>query len=198
MEHWIQRILLATLASTSVNAIAQSESTVTDTDISNEIFELGMFAGIINIGDFGSEWAYGVSAVFQASEDFFLQYNYLRTDVDESSYELSQGNYFSGDDRAYSHYDLLVGYKIFQGEMYPSEGKAYLSSLYIVGGVGDTQFGGEESFTYTIGAGYQIALSRNYLIRFDYRNYIYDSNLIRAEETTTQSALFSAGLNYLF
>ncbi|GAB1258767.1 hypothetical protein NBRC116494_32690 [Aurantivibrio plasticivorans] len=201
MDNWIQRIFLGSaLLGLPLTVCAQEEETHSGSsiDIEREVFELGAFVGIINIGDFSSELAYGITGEFQASEDFFLQYNFLQTDVDLSSFELSQTPYFTGDDRTYRHYDLLVGYKVFHGEMYPSKGKANLSSLYIVGGVGDTQFGDEERFTYTLGVGYQIALSRNYKFRADYRHYFYDSSIIQTEEKTRQSGFFSVGLNYLF
>lgn len=204
MEHRVQRIFLAALlgacltGASLAGAQVQAQEQPQNIRIDQDVFELGLFTGIINIGDFGSEWAVGISAVFQASEDFFLQYNYMQADTDLSAFEQSQGAYFSGDDRTFSHYDLLVGYKIFQGEMYPGEGKENLSSLYLVGGVGDTQFGDEESFTYTLGIGYQIALSRRYVLHADYRNYIYESSLIRSEETTTTNGQFSVGINYLF
>ncbi|MCW8193623.1 outer membrane beta-barrel domain-containing protein [Proteobacteria bacterium 005FR1] len=178
-----------TLASPGVNAQA---------DIDKENFELGVFTGIINIGDFGSEWLAGISANFQASENFFLQYNYLQADAGLSSFEESQGRYFSGSDRNFVHYDLLVGYKLFQAEVYPREGKANLSSFYLVGGVGETRFGDEENFTITAGIGYELALTRDLIVRADYRNYIYESSLIRDEEETVQSAQFSIGLGYLF
>lgn len=178
--------------------LACSQEAVEASDLNQEVFELGLFTGIINIGDFNSEWVVGISASFQASEDFFIQYNYLQTDADLSSFEQSQGQFFSGDDRTFIHYDLLVGYNLFQGEIYSGESQANLSSFYLVGGVGDTRFGGESSFTLTIGAGYQITLARRYVLHVDYRNYIYESSLIRSEETTTNNAQFSIGLNYLF
>lgn len=174
------------------------ESAEQVSNLDKEIFELGLFTGIINISDFGSEFVVGISANFQASEDFFIQYNYLQTDADLSSFEQSQGSYFSGSKRSFVHYDLLVGYNLFQGEMYPSEGKANLSSLYLVGGVGDTRFGGEANFTVTLGLGYQMALSRQFILRMDYRNYIYESSLINSTEETVQNSQFTVGLNYLF
>lgn len=167
-------------------------------DIDQEVFELGVFSGVVNIGDFGSEWLAGLSASFQASENFFLQYNYLQAEAGLSSFEESQGRYFSGSDRDFVHYDLLVGYKLFQAEVYPREGRANLSSFYLVGGVGETRFGGEENATITAGLGYELALSRDWIIRADYRSYIYDSSLIRGEEETVQSTQFSLGLGYLF
>lgn len=179
-------------------AAAQGDNSVDASDLDNEVFKLGLFTGVLNIGDFGSEWVVGLSGTFQASEDFFLQYNYLQTDADLSSFEKSQGSYFSDSDRRFVHYDLLVGYNLFQGEVYPSEGIAKLSSFYLVGGVGDTQFGDEESFTVTYGLGYQIAAWRRIIVNVDYRNHLYESSLIRGEEETTQNTQFSVGVNYLF
>lgn len=198
MEYRIQRIFLTIVCLIGFGANATAQDNVDASDLNSEVFELGLFAGVLNIADFNSEWIVGITANFQASEDFFIQYNYFQTDTDLSSYERSQGQFFSGDDRRFVHYDLLVGYNLFQGEFYPEEGSANLSSFYIVGGVGDTRFGGESSFTLTLGLGYQFAIARRYVVRTDYRNYIYESSLIRSEETTTNNTQFSIGLNYLF
>ena len=194
----LKLVFVVVLLNFSAVVQAQEETQVGTSDLNHEVFELGLFAGVLNIGDFTSEWAVGLTASFQASEDFFIQYNYLQTEVDLSSFELSQGSYFSGSDRQFVHFDLLVGYKLFQGEMFSAEGVANLSSFYLLGGVGDTRFGGEESFTYTYGVGYQIALARQYILHVDYRNYLYQSSLVRGQETTTSNTQFSIGLNYLF
>lgn len=204
MEHRIQRLLLSLCLFIWGTVVCAQESnapvenTVKASDLDKEVFEVGLFTGIINVSDFGSELVLGISANFQASEDFFLQYNYLQTDISLSSFEQSQGSYFSGDDRTFVHYDLLVGYNLFQGELYPSEGKANLSSLYLVAGVGETRFGGEANFTVTVGLGYQTAIARRWIVRADYRNFIYDSSLINSDEETVQNSLFSVGVNYLF
>ena len=140
MDNRFQFVLLKMKAATLAvamciaPAVFADESVTTDiSDINNEVFELGVFAGIINIEDFGSEFVPGISATFRASEDFFIQYNYLQTDVSPSSYENNQGKLFDGDDRTFKHYDLLIGYNLFQGEFFPSPPKANLSSLYVVG-----------------------------------------------------------------
>ncbi|MGB3611511.1 MAG: outer membrane beta-barrel domain-containing protein [Cellvibrio sp.] len=167
-------------------------------NINNEVFELGIFAGIINIEDFGSEFAPGISATFRASEDFFIQYNYLQADVSPSSYEKNQGKLFDGDDRTFRHYDLLIGYNLFQGEFFPSPPKANLSSLYLVAGVGDTEFGGESSLTYTLGIGYQLSLTRRFALQFDFRDYIYQSTLVSDEKRSVGAAQISSGVKFLF
>lgn len=178
---------------------AQSPSAShSNTPIKSEVFELGAAVGLINISDFNSEITTGISATFKASEDFFLQYNYFQARASSSAYEKSQGRLFDGSDRTFRHYDLLLGYNIFQGEFFPMGSKARLSALHLVGGVGDTTFGGEDSFTYTLGVGYQVAITRRFILRIDYRSYSYTSNLISDEDKTVTSSQLSSGLSFLF
>ncbi len=203
MDNRFQFVLLklraaALAVATCVAPAAFADEVADISNINNEVFELGIFAGIINIEDFGSEFAPGISATFRASEDFFIQYNYLQTDVSSSSYENNQGKFFEGDDRSFRHYDLLIGYNLFQGEFFPSPPKANLSTLYVVAGVGDTEFGGESSMTYTLGLGYQVALTRRIGLHFDFRDYIYKSTLVSDEDRSVSAAQISSGLKYSF
>ncbi len=203
MAHWIQRILLTVSLIGFLNFIAlptsaenaSLESSMSSLD--NEQFELGITAGVINIQDFGSEIIAGINANFIASEDVFMQMTFLQADAELSSYEKSQGQLFANDDRTFKQLGFLVGYNLFQGEQFFSQPDAQLSSLYLVAGIGDTDFGGEESFTYILGVGYQVGLSRRVNLKFDYRNYIYDSSLLREDEAT-QNGQLSASLNWLF
>lgn len=164
--------------------------------IDTEFFELGFTAGVINIEDFTSEISVGLSSTFRATENFFLQFNWLKTDVSLSSVEESSQGAFTGS-RAYQHYNFLLGYNLFQGEIFRGS-RSGLSSFYGVIGVGDTEFLDESNFTYVYGLGYQTALSRRYTLRFDYRNYLYDSVVVSEDEKSTVNANFSVGLSWLF
>lgn len=179
--------------------LAQEESSgsMDISDINNEVISVGVFAGIVNVQDFTSEFAPGLSATFRASEDFFIQYNFLEADVSLSSYENSQGAYFTGDDRTFTHYDLLIGYNLFQGEFFPSP-TASLSTLYTVVGVGNTDFGGESKLTYTLGLGYEVALTRKISAHIDFRDYIYQSSLVSDEKRMVHTTQVSVGAKYWF
>jgi outer membrane beta-barrel protein len=185
-------------AQDSVEDIESDENAL---DINNEVFELGAFTGIINIENFTSAVVGGLGATFRASEDFFIQYNYLRANVSLTSFEktpqFGDGGYTLGD-RNFVHYDLLVGYNLFQGEFFPSPAKTNLSSLYVVAGVGDTEFGGESSMTYIFGIGYQVALSRHLGLHFDFKDYLYKSSIITEKSEIVKATQISAGLKYLF
>ena len=167
-------------------------------NINSELFDVGIVTGVINIEDFASDMLFGANVTFKASEYFFLQYNYVQAGIGQSSYENLNGD-FALENRDFVHYDLLLGYNIFQGEFFTSGKNANLSNLYIVGGFGGTELGGENNFTYTIGAGYLVEFSRKYLVRVDYRNYIFDTSLIiPGQETTVNNSQFSIGVGYLF
>jgi outer membrane beta-barrel protein len=167
--------------------------------VRSEFLEMGINAGWVNIEDFGNEFAIGAGLTFRATEDFFLQINYMQTDEVELSTAETEGPtvFIASEERDFKHYDLLLGVNIFQGEFFVSDNKANLSALYGLVGVGETEFGGENRFTYTLGLGYQIAFQRRYIVRFDIRDYIYDSSLI-AEDASTHNFHMSAGISYLF
>lgn len=168
--------------------------------VNSELFDIGFVAGVISLEDFPSEFVIGANITFKASEDFFLQYNYVQSDISESSFEKNPAfTPLDLDDRTFEHYDLLLGYNLLQGEFFASGDSAHLSALYLVGGIGDTDFGGEENFTYTLGVGYQIEFFRKVLVRFDYRDYIYQTSLVvGGEEETVHNNQISLGLGYLF
>jgi len=212
MEYWFQRILLIIryplilFFCTSINWVlaAQDDNQTTvsekniDIDIDTEYFDVGIFTGLLNIEDFNGELVTGINITFNANEDFFIQFNYLEADAALSSFESSQGQLFAGDDRTFAHFDFLLGYNLFLGEHFMSGSTTTkLSSFYLVAGVGNTEFGGEESFTYTLGLGYQIAIQRNILVRIDFRDYIYKTNII-GENNSTDNTQLSAGVSFLF
>lgn len=206
MENRLQHIFLRSFSIVSFSVLAlfaavPEKVNAGELKVNSELFDIGLTAGIINIEDFPAEFLVGASITFKASEDFFLQYNYVQADISRSSFERAEGqsDYALGNDRNFEHYDLLIGYNLFQGEFFVGDGDAHLSTLYLVGGIGDTNFGGEENFTYTLGLGYQIEFHRKYVLRIDYRDYIYRSSLISGDdETTVQNNQFSVGLGYLF
>lgn len=201
MENRIQHFLLTAICASVLSvAVSADEAESFDADrVNSEFFELGVFAGLLNVQDFTTNPVLGVSASFNASEDVFLQFNWAQSDVAQSSYEKAEqgGSFFTGDDRNYQYYDFLVGYNLLQGEVFSAPGQANWSALYLVGGVGNTDFGGESSFTYTVGVGYKVTFARRYVWKLDLRDHSYRSSLI-AEDDRTHNLELSTGISYLF
>ncbi len=190
MKQRLQQAVLCCLALCSTPVLAET------LDIDTEFFEVGVSAGVLDVEDFGSELTMGVYATFRATEDFFLQSNYVQTRVSYSSVESGPQGPFSGN-RNYRHYNLLLGYNLFQGEVFRGEYSG-LAGLYLVGGVGDTKFMDEANFTYIYGIGYQLSVSRKWTIRVDYHNYQYDSIVIDQLQTKVDNTHLLIGGSYMF
>jgi len=173
---------------------------VTEDEIDDEFFEIGVFAGNLTIDNFGSELVYGVNASFHATEDFFLQMNYGMSKAGLTSFEDLSGQnvrLLSDSERDYTYYDLLVGYNIFPGEVFMTSKLTFNSSFYLVAGIGNTEFGGEDNFTTTLGTGYRIVLRDWLTWHIDYRDHIFNSDILK-EDQTTHNIEFSTGLTLFF
>ena len=81
-----------------------------------------------------------------------------RTDTDQTSFEdLSGGaQLLTDDERQLTYYNISLGWNVFPGEVFIGSGYAFNSALYLIGGVGNTDFGGDNHFTVNVGAGYRL------------------------------------------
>lgn len=173
---------------------------IQEADIDAEFFEIGAFAGIMTIDNFSSEPLVGVSAAFHATEDFFLQFNYGMTEAGLTSFEELSGEnvrLLNDSDRDFSYYDFLVGYNIFPGEIFFSDSLTFNSAFYLVGGVGNTEFGGENNFTTTLGTGFRVVLLDWLTVHVDFRDHMFTSDLIR-ESQLTHNIELSSGVTLFF
>lgn len=180
----------------SLSAVAAGEKL----RLNNEYFEFGVSAGVLNVQDFPAGLTLGVSATFSATEDFFLQYNYQFADVGENRFESDPENraiFFQGEDRQFRHYDLLLGYKLFQSEFFVLDGYNTIGNLYTVLGIGNTAFGDEDSFSTVVGVGYKVGLTRKWQLRFDFRDYIYRSEIL-IDDGLRHNTSFTTGVSYLW
>jgi outer membrane beta-barrel protein len=168
--------------------------------IDDESFEVGLYAGILSIEDFGSEPVFGVKASYYATEDLFLQLNYGFAQAGLTSFEELSGQnvrLLTDSERDYSYYNALVGYNIFPGEVFMTSKLTFNSSFYLVGGVGNTEFGGEDNFTTLLGTGYRIVLRDWLTWHVDLRDHIFKSDIISQGQITHNIEL-SSGVTWFF
>lgn len=171
---------------------------VKEADIDDEFFEIGAYVGVISIDNFGSEPVYGINALFHATEDFFLQANYGVSKADKTSWEeLSGFDLLTSSERDYTYYNLLLGYNIFPGEVFMTSRLTFNSDFYLLGGVGNTEFGGEDNFTTTLGTGYRIVLRDWLTWHIDLFDHIFKSDIIKDSQTTHNIEL-STGITLFF
>lgn len=167
---------------------------VTEAEIDDEFFEVGAYGGMLTIDNFGNKAVFGINAAFHATEDFFLQFNYGTSSAGLTSFEELSGQnvrLLTNSERDYTYYDLLVGYNIFPGEVFVTSKLSFNSAFYLVGGVGNTKFGGEENFTTTLGTGYRIVLRDWLTWHIDYRDHIFNSDVLKQNQTTHNIELTS-------
>ncbi|MDH3948890.1 MAG: outer membrane beta-barrel domain-containing protein [Gammaproteobacteria bacterium] len=173
---------------------------VSEAAIDDESFEVGLYVGILNIENFGTEPLIGIKASYYATEDFFLQVNYGIAKAGLTSFEELGGQnvrLLTDDERDYTYYDFLAGYNIFPGEVFMTSKLTFNSSFYLVGGVGNTEFGGEDNFTTVLGTGYRIVLRDWLTWHIDFRDHIFKSDIISQSQITHNTEL-STGVTLFF
>ena len=167
--------------------------------IDTDDFEIGAYVGLMSVEDFETNASYGVRLDYHITEKFFVEGNYGQTTVGESSFEkLSGGAQLLPDDqRELTFYDLSVGYNLLPGEAFVGRNRAFNGALYVQAGAGNTDFAGDSHFTLMLGAGYRMLLWRAMAMHVDFRDHIFDSDLLGSSKTTHNIEL-SLGLSFFF
>ncbi len=160
--------------------------TITEADIDSEDFEVGAFVGVMGIEDFGSNVVYGVRASYHATEDFFFEAAAGATRADETSYETLSGGaqLLTDSQRDLYYYNLSLGYNVLPGESFIGSRHAFNSALYLVAGVGNTEFADDSHFTYSVGAGYRFLLNDWVALHLDFKDHIFESDLLGTDKYT--------------
>jgi outer membrane beta-barrel protein len=167
--------------------------------IDSEDFELGFYLGGIFVEDFGSSFVYGLNFAYHITEDFFLEAAYGRTEVGKTSFEELSGDIeiLSDEDRQFSYYNISLGYKLFPGEVFVGKHHAFNSDLYLIAGVGNTDFAGSQRFTVNFGVGYRFFATDWMAWRMDLRDYVFDIDVL-GENKTTHNLEVRTGLTFFF
>ena len=212
MENWNQRVLLAGLLMAGLPVQAQDvfeeppdvvspeieRRDISPAAIDTEDFEAGAYVGMLSIEDFDSDFLWGVRFAWHVTEDFFLEASYGASQGDRTSFEELSGGapLFKDADRDYTFYDLSVGWNALPGEIFLGD-RAFKSDLYLVLGVGGTDFLDDNWFTVNAGIGYRLLLTDSLAWRLDVRDHIFDRDTF-GEDEITHNVEISTGLYYFF
>jgi len=141
-------------------------------------FEIGGFAGVINVEDFNANPSYGVRLAYHISEDFFTEATVGQTTVGRNAAELFFNFDLARGERQFTYYDLSFGYNILPGEVFVGRRRAFNSALYTTVGVGGTRFAGDDEFTFVLGVGYRALINDWLALHLDLRDHAYRSTLL--------------------
>ncbi len=171
---------------------------INEANIDSENFELGLFIGVISIEDFSSNTLLGARVAYHVSENLFVEAAYGQAEAGQTSFEILSGGapFLTEDERDYRYYNLALGYNL-NGETFVTNNWVFNSATYFTLGAGSTEFGGDERFTLSFGAGYRLLLTDYFALHFDLRDHIFNSELI-GEEKTTHNIEYGLGATFFF
>ena len=167
--------------------------------IDSEDFEVSIYYGVLSIEDFGSNDVYGVRLAYHITEGLFLEAAYGQSVGGQTSFENLSGSaqLLTDEERDYNYYNLSAAYNLLPGETFIGKSWAFNSALYVIGGVGNTEFGGDERFTVNFGFGYRLLFNDWLAMHVDVRDHLFDSDLLGKEKTVHNFEL-TAGFSVFF
>ncbi len=167
--------------------------------IDSDDIELGVFTGILGIEDFGSQAVHGLRLAYHVTSALFMEAAYGRSTAGLTSYERLSGGarLLSDDERRLDYYSLSAGYDLLPGETFLGGLQAYPSAFTIIGGIGSTDFAGNQRFTLSVGTGYRLLLTDWLAVHLDMRDLIFDMDLL-GENKTTHNIEIDAGVSGYF
>lgn len=171
---------------------------INESNIDSENFEIGLFAGILSIEDFSSDPVIGARLAYHVSEDFFVEASYGKSEAGRTSFEILSGGapFLTDEERDYTYYNLSLGYNL-NGEVFLTRNLVFNSATYFTLGAGSTDFGGDDRFTVTLGAGYRLLLTDYFALHIGLKDHIFNSEII-GEEKTTHNIEYGLGATFFF
>lgn len=172
---------------------------VKENRIDTEDFEVGLFTGLMSVEDFGTNSVFGARLAYHVTEDIFVEAAYGMTDAGLTSYERLGGavTVLTDDEREYSYYNLSLGYNLLPGESFIGSRRAFSSDMYLIGGIGATEFAGDNRFTWNFGAGYRLLLNDWLALHADVRDHMFDIDVL-GEDKTAHNIEIHAGATVFF
>ncbi len=148
--------------------------------VDTENWEVGAFVGVMAIEDFGTGAVYGARVDYHITENLFAEFSVGQTEADETSFEVLSGGtqILTSDERDLTYFNVSVGYNLFQGELFLGENRAYNANLYILAGVGNTDFAGDDFFTLSGGVGTRLFFTDWLSLNADLRAYSFEHEIL--------------------
>lgn len=171
---------------------------INESNIDSENIELGVFAGILSIEDFSTNPVVGARIAYHVNEDFFVEASYAQSEAGETSFEILSGGapFLTDEERDYTYYNLSLGYNL-NGEVFLTDNLVFNSAAYFTLGAGSTEFGGDDRFTVSVGAGYRLLLTDYFAVHVGLKDHIFNSEII-GEEKTTHNIEYGIGATFFF
>lgn len=167
--------------------------------IDTERYDMGVFTGVISLGQGNDMGLWGLSATYFYSEALFFELNYA------SAYDLR--HMVNSDepklDTNYTYLGVTAGYNLLGGEFYWPNGKAVPFSLYLMGGGGTSDYDADSYLDGSARSTIQIGGGGRFLINDALNVRIEGGDLMMKLPSSVgkgyqDAPYFSVGLSYFF
>jgi outer membrane beta-barrel protein len=167
--------------------------------IDSDDFEITGFSGILSIEDFGVNPVYGGRLAYHVNEDLFVEGTIAFSKAGETSYERLSGTPLPvvAGNRDITYYEISLGYDLLPGESFLTRTKSFNSALYVIAGVGNTQFAGSDRLTINLGGGFRFLATDWMAVHIDVRDHIFNIDIL-AEDKTANNLEVTLGLSVFF
>lgn len=166
--------------------------------IKSDDFEFGVYYGVYSAEDFGSSQLTGLRLAYHVTEDIFFEGAYATSTVTDKLFrQILPGGIFLNEEEKLKYYSVSVGYNFLPGELFISKQRAMTSAVYIIGGIGNTNFAQENRATVNFGIGIRMLPTDWLGIHVDMRDNIFKSDILGISKTTNNFELH-AGLTVYF
>ncbi|EHR70611.1 hypothetical protein BurJ1DRAFT_1747 [Burkholderiales bacterium JOSHI_001] len=159
-------------------------------------FEVGAFAGSYSVQGFEAVAVAGLRAGYHITEDFFVEAAVGRAKVNDETFRKIFAGTVLASDRL-SYYNVSLGYNVMPGEVFFGRTVAKASAVYLIGGVGSTQFNDRRHQTLNFGAGIRLFLRDWAAVQVDMRDHIFSDDLLGARRRNNNLE-FTGGLTFFF
>lgn len=167
--------------------------------IDTEDFEVSVMFGLLSIEDFGANSVIGAKLAYHITEDLFVETTLAQSKAGQTSFEILSGGspLLTSDERNLQYYNLSLGFNLLPGEAFLTGDITYNTALYILMGMGNTEFAGAERFTLNYGFGYRFLASDYFSVRAEARDHVFNMDVLGVDEVT-HNLEFTLGLSLFF
>jgi outer membrane beta-barrel protein len=164
---------------------------------SNDI-EVGLFTGTYASENFGSNIVGGLRLGYHVTEDVFVEGVYAQTRISDQDFrQILPGGIFTSPRQTLRYYDLSAGYNVLPGEIFLGRHLAKVTAVYLITGLGSTEFANQRHLSFNAGAGLRLFLRDWVALQADMRDHLYSIDLLGTRKTT-QNLEFTGGVTFFF
>lgn len=150
--------------------------------IDTEDFEIGGFVGLLSVEDFGAKPVYGGRLAYHVNENYFVEAMLAKSTISDQALCDLGLCLFPSREEDLVYYAVSVGYNLFPGEIFPSSKRAMTSTVYVVAGIGNTNFVDENRFTLNFGIGIRVLPVDWLALHLTMRDYLFESDILGSKE----------------